>query len=171
MAGRVSACPQKRLWFLVHSVNICVSVLCQSLWLGRVMLPKHGTNNGSLFSGAENWEGHVEGEEEEEREASCSGARAGPVQCFEICGLSLGLGSPRHPKSMTLTLDSCLQHVPCARTTCCLLVTPNKSPIFEKASLGVRIEGYWELMCTGVYMKVSPVALSLGDKGSESCST
>lgn len=67
------------------------------------MLPNCGTNNGSLFSGAENREGHVEGEEEEEREASCSGARAGPVQCFEIRGLSLGLGSLRHPKSTVIT--------------------------------------------------------------------
>lgn len=66
-------------------------------------MPNYGTNNGSLFSGAENHEGHVEGEEEEEREASCSGARAGPVQCFEICGFSLGLGSLWHPKSTILT--------------------------------------------------------------------
>lgn len=57
------------------------------------MLPNYGTNNGSLFSGAENQEGHGEGKEEEEREASCSGARVGPVQGFEICGFSLGLGS------------------------------------------------------------------------------
>lgn len=34
------------------------------------MLPNYGTNNGSLFSGAENCgEGHVEGEEEEEMQA------------------------------------------------------------------------------------------------------
>lgn len=31
------------------------------------MLPNCGTNNGSLFSGGENPEGHVEEEEEEER--------------------------------------------------------------------------------------------------------
>lgn len=30
-------------------------------------------------------------------------------------------------------LDSCLQSVTCVKTTCCLLVTPNKSPRFEKA--------------------------------------
>lgn len=92
------------------------------------MLPNYGTNNGSLFSGAENREGHVEGEEEEEREASCSGARVGPVQGFEILGLSLGLGSLGHPKSTIFTLDSCLQRVSCCKTTCCLLVIPKQKP-------------------------------------------
>lgn len=38
------------------------------------MLPNYGTDNGSLFSGAEICDGHVEGEEEEEREANCSRA-------------------------------------------------------------------------------------------------
>ena len=61
------------------------------------MLPNYGTDNGSLFSGAEICEGHVEGEEEEEREANCSRARAGPVQCFEICGLLWGLIPPGTP--------------------------------------------------------------------------
>lgn len=42
--------------------------LCQSLWLGHVMLPNCGGNNAILFSGGEeDREGHVEGEEEEER--------------------------------------------------------------------------------------------------------
>lgn len=43
------------------------------------MLLKYGINNGSLFFGAENWEGYVEGEEEEEREVSCFGVRVGFV--------------------------------------------------------------------------------------------
>lgn len=131
-AVRVPACPQKQLWPLVHSVNICLPLLCQSLWLGHIALPNYGTDNGSLFSGAEICEDHVEREEEEEREASCSGARAGPVQYFEICGLFLGLSSPRHPKFMTLVLGTCLQSVPCSETTCCSPDTPNQSSILKK---------------------------------------
>ena len=106
------------------------------------MLPNCGTDNGSLFSGVEICEGHVE--REEEGEANCCGTKTGPVQCFEICGLSLGCS--RHLESMTLPLDTCLVSDLCSETTCCLPVIPSKSPIFRKLFLGVWLKGYWTLM-------------------------
>ena len=123
------------------------------------MFPNGGTDNGSLFSGVEICEDHVEGEEE--GKANCSGTRTGPVQCFEICGLSLG--SSRHLESMILTLDTCLISDLCSETTCFLPVIPSKSPIFRKLVLGVCIEGYWTLMggkgwsCSSVSGEVSAV--------------
>lgn len=121
------------------------------------MFPNCGTDNGSLFSGVEICEGHVEGEEE--GEANCSGTRTGPVQYFEICGLSLG--SSRHLESMILTLDTCLISDLCSETTCFLLIIPSKGPIFRKLVVGVCIEGYWILMggkgwsCSSVSGEVS----------------
>lgn len=54
--------PAETAWSLIHPVNICVPRLCQSLWLGHTLLPHCGSDNGRLFSDAEESPaGHVEG--------------------------------------------------------------------------------------------------------------
>lgn len=124
------SCPRKQPWSVVHSVNICVPCLCQSLWLGHIILPHCGTNNGCLFSGVEeNSKGHVEGRKRKRGQLFWSKSWPCSVLKSVVCLWNL---VPPGPKSVTISLDSFLQS---AKTTCCLPVIPNKSPILEKVCL------------------------------------
>lgn len=70
------------------------------------------------------------------------------MQCFEICGLSLGL-VPLGTPNAWLSLDYCLHSVPCGKLLVgCLSQT--KAPSLRKLVFGVWMEGFWELTGTDV---------------------